>query len=100
MNTLKFRVNGRRLYKSNRSYEYPIVKGSSNFLALQFTFSQEWDGVQKVISFNGGEDYQAIQDSAVLVPDEILAGDSFSFSIIGISGAAKLATNIVTLNRG
>lgn len=100
MNTLRFRVSGKRLYKSNSSYEYQIVKGSSNFLALRFTFSQEWDGVQKVISFNDGADYQAIQDSAVLVPDEILAGDSFSFSILGISGASKLATNVVTLQRG
>lgn len=100
MNTLKFRVSGQRLYKANSSYEYPIVNGSSNFLALRFSFSQEWDDVQKVISFNDGADYQAIQDSAVLVPDDILAGESFSFSIIGISGGKKLGTNTVTLTRG
>lgn len=99
MKTLKFRVAGQRLYKSASLYDYYIVQGSENFLALSFTFSPEWEGVQKVVSFNDGADYQAIQDSACIVPAEILAGNTFSFSLIGISGDQKIVTNSVTMTQ-
>lgn len=99
MKYLKFKVAGQRLIKSASLYDYYIVKGSENYLALSFTFSEEWFDVPKAVVFNNGSDYEPIVDGVCLIPAEVLENDSIMFSVIGGSADMTIVTNTVTLTQ-
>lgn len=95
---LKFKVHGQRLKRSGPIWDYYIVQGSANFLALEFEFNDDWTNVPAAVNFNNGADYEPINDGVCIIPSEILEGSSITFSVEGANDSTTVTTNTITLN--
>lgn len=99
LKNLKFKVHGQRLKRSGPIWDYYIVQGSVNFLALEFEFDDDWNNVPAAVNFNNGADYEPIDASGVcIIPADVLAGSSITFSVEGATGSTTVTTNTITLN--
>ena len=74
-------------------------KGSKDYLALQFLFSSDWGGLDKLCYLQHGEVSQPIDvvDNLVEVPEWFTEQDSFEITLFGKSGSQEVPTNIVSL---
>lgn len=74
-------------------------KGSKDYLALQFLFSSDWKGLNKVCYLQHGEVSQPIDvvDSLVEVPEWFTEQDSFDVTLFGKGGSQEVPTNVVSL---
>lgn len=74
-------------------------KGSKDYLALQFLFSSDWKGLNKVCYLQHGKVSQPIDvvDSLVEVPEWFTEQDSFDVTLFGKSGTQEVPTNVVSL---
>ena len=73
-----------------RSDDERVVNRSVNYLELCFNFkdTETWDDLTKRVLFKGdGETYckQLDNENKVVVPSEVLTGDSFVFSLYGVT---------------
>lgn len=74
-------------------------KGSKDYLVLQFLFSQDWDGLDKLCYLQRGEVSQPIDvvDGLVEVPEWFTQQDSFDVTLFGNGGTQEVPTNVVSL---
>ena len=74
-------------------------KGSKDYLALQFLFSSDWDGLNKVCYLQHGRVSQPIDvvDGLVEVPEWFTEQDSFDVTLLGKGGSQEVPTNVVSL---
>ena len=74
-------------------------KGSKDYLVLQFLFSTDWDGLDKLCYLQRGEVSQPIDvvDNLVEVPEWFTQQDSFDVTLFGKSGIQEVPTNVVSL---
>ncbi len=74
-------------------------KGSKDYLILQFLFSPDWDGLDKLCYLQRGEVSQPIDvvDNLVEVPEWFTQQDSFDVTLFGKSGSQEVPTNVVSL---
>ena len=74
-------------------------KGSKDYLALQFLFSSDWKGLNKVCYLQHGRVSQPIDvvDGLVEVPEWFTEQDSFDVTLFGKSGSQEVPTNVVAL---
>ena len=74
-------------------------KGSKDYLALQFLFSSDWKGLNKVCYLQHGEVSQPIDvvDGLVEVPEWFTEQDSFDVTLFGKGGSQEVPTNVVSL---
>ena len=74
-------------------------KGSKDYLVLQFLFSPDWDGLDKLCYLQHGEVSQPIDvvDGLVEVPEWFTQQDSFDVTLFGKSGSQEVPTNVVSL---
>ena len=74
-------------------------KGSKDYLVLQFLFSSDWDGLDKLCYLQRGEVSQPIDvvDNLVEVPEWFTQQDSFDVTLFGKSGSQEVPTNVVPL---
>ena len=74
-------------------------KGSKDYLILQFLFSPDWAGLDKLCYLQHGEVSQPIDvvDSLVEVPEWFTEQDSFDVTLFGKSGNQEVPTNVVSL---
>lgn len=74
-------------------------KGSKDYLALQFLFSSDWKGLNKVCYLQHGEVSQPIDvvDGLVEVPEWFTEQDSFDVTLLGKGGSQEVPTNVVSL---
>lgn len=73
MRYLAFNVDNQVITKDENCDFSNIIKGSHNYLACKFNFSEEWDGYDKIIEFvtKSGSKFFSLKDTeAVIVPDE------------------------------
>ena len=74
-------------------------KGSKDYLALQFTFSSDWEDLDKLCYLQHGEVSQPIDvvDNLVEVPEWFTEQDRFEVTLFGKSGTQEVPTNVVSL---
>lgn len=98
MRTLKFIVDGQTIRPDPDCSFEGLVPGTDGYLQAEFTFSHEWDGCVKVVSFYSqlGVEYrpQILKDGkSCIIPSEALAKRVFK---IRVTGATRDGLTIVT----
>lgn len=75
-------------------------KGSKDYLVLQFTFSSDWDDLNKLCYLQRDEVSQPIEvvDGLVEVPEWFTEQDSFNITLLGTNGGQEVPTNVVYLH--
>ena len=75
-------------------------KGSKDYLVLQFTFSSDWDNLDKMCYLQRDEVSQPIEviDGLVEVPEWFTEQDSFNITLLGTNGGQEVPTNVVYLH--
>ena len=75
-------------------------KGSKDYLVLQFTFSSDWDNLNKLCYLQRDEVSQFIEvvDGLVKVPEWFTEQDSFNITLLGTNGGQEVPTNVVYLH--
>ena len=75
-------------------------KGSKDYLVLQFTFSSDWDNLDKLCYLQCDEVSQPIEvvDGLVEVPEWFTEQDSFNITLLGTNGGQEVPTNVVYLH--
>ena len=74
-------------------------KGSKDYLVLQFTFSSDWEDLNKLCYLQRDQVSQPIEvvDGLVEVPEWFTEQDSFNVTLFGINGGQEVPTNVVSL---
>ena len=74
-------------------------QGSKEYLVLQFNFSGDWSGLDKLCYLQKGEVSQPIDvvDGIVEVPEWFTEQDGFNVTLLGKSGNKEVPTNVVSL---
>lgn len=74
-------------------------QGSKDYLVLQFLFSPDWGGLDKLCYLQHGEVSQPIDvvDNLVEVPEWFTQQDSFDVTLFGKGGSQEVPTNVVSL---
>lgn len=94
---LEFDVNKQRLTKKRSCDFSNIVAGSVGYLKAKFYFSQsEWRGCKKAASFWVDDKETAVlldKNNTCIIPPEVLMGDMFSVSVMGVRTDYKILTN-------
>ena len=104
MRTLKFIVNNQSFTKDPNCNFNGLVPGTSDYIQAEISFSPEWDGCIKVVSFESllGREYepQILRDGrSCMIPAEALERRSFKMKIIGKKGTSKITTNKITIEQ-
>ena len=75
-------------------------RGSKDYLVLQFTFSSDWDDLNKLCYLQRDEVSQFIEvvDGLVKVPEWFTEQDSFNITLLGTNGGQEVPTNVVYLH--
>ena len=95
---LFYNVQGQILTeKQNGDYDN-IVKGTKNYLYVQFQFDKVWDGMNKVLEASNEYDFRnsravAIRNNTTMIPNEVTDGKEI---YIRIHGANKLNQQLCT----
>lgn len=80
---IEFEIDGMRLTRTSDAY---VTEGSKNFVQLLFTFSDDWDGIDKYALFaRDNKTYEvAIVDGKCIVPYECArTSGQFQFTVVG-----------------
>ncbi len=79
---LEFNIKNQSI---SRVDNHEVVADSKNYLRAHFSFSNDWDDVNKTAVFKHGEDvYNVILiDDACLVPHEVIKANYFTVSVFG-----------------
>lgn len=74
-------------------------KGSKDYLVLQFTFSSDWENLNKLCYLQSNKVSQPIEvvDGLVEVPEWFTEQDSFDVTLFGKGGSQEVPTNVVSL---
>lgn len=101
MRVLKFHVRGTQIEKDSNCDFDNIVRGSNNWLQLEFDFDKEWNRTSRVISLKNldGEEKNIILQNKVVLPEEVTKGSIFSFVLYGKDGDKKIQTNRMIINQ-
>lgn len=106
MRLLKFIVDKQKLEIDPDCDFSGLVKGSAGYLKADFSFSSEWDGFVKVISFEtirGEKEFtpQILKDGRrCYIPSEALEERRFRIRVLGKKDNSKLITNTLTITQG
>ena len=102
MRLLKFKVD-KQLIVQDPSCDFSgLVPGTEGYLRAEFSFSPEWAGCVKVVSFSSvtGKEYepQALKDGkSCLIPAEALVKPVFMIRVMGKKRDLQLVTNKVAV---
>ena len=104
MRILRFVVKDQILEKDPDCNFEGLVPGSQKYIKAKFSFSPEWDGYTKVVSFRSmlGKEYspQVLQDGySCIIPSEALVRRAFKVQVLGKKGATTLTTNKFTVEQ-
>lgn len=80
---IEFEIDGMRLTRTSDAY---VTEGSKNFVQLLFTFSDDWDGIDKYALFaRDNKTYEvAIVDGKCIVPYECArTSGQFQLTVVG-----------------
>lgn len=103
MRTLEFRVHGQEIAQAAGCDFDGLVRGTKGYLRARFYFDENWDGCRVAASFydaQGNEHAAAVVNSACMIPDEALAGGSFSVSLTGVKRGYRITAGKLTIRQG
>lgn len=99
--TLKFIVNGQIIEKDPKCDFSGLVPGTEQYLKVEFSFSPEWTGYDKVVQFKRFKTEftpQILVDGkSCLIPADALKQKMFNIKILGRKGNVKLKTNSILI---
>ena len=97
MRVLEFKVDKQHIKQDPNCDFTKIVAGSKNYLKAHYTFSDDWAGYRKAVSFWRGKEEHAVilKDDACMIPEEVLVGRTFMVSVLGMKNGVTLPTNKV-----
>ena len=104
MRTLKFNVKDQILEQDPFCDFSGLVPGTKEYVRAMFSFSQEWNGFAKVVSFWSmlGKEYppMILKDGyTCLIPAEALAKRAFKIQVMGKKDDLKLITNKIAIQQ-
>ena len=105
MRILEFDVQKQRLNKHKGCDFSGLVAGSVGYLHAKFYFlDNDWSGcTNKLARFWVGDKEEArLLDSngSCEIPTEVLAGNKFEVSVLGVSPNYRIETNRITVRQG
>lgn len=90
--TLEYNVINQRI--TSKCNNYYAVADSVNYLKLDFTFTADWQGFSKLITFRNGLTLLTIEvEDSCIVPWEVIKTPSFIFSIVGTKDGVVITTD-------
>lgn len=94
---LKFNVKEQTISLVNTK-SVPRI-GSKDYLVLQFSFSSDWENLNKLVYLQSGDVSQPIDtvDNLVEVPEWFTEQDSFNVTLFGTDGTTEVPTNVVSV---
>lgn len=101
MKTINFKVNGQRLSLEN-GLRGRVLAGTKGYLVAKFTFSEDWDGFQKVAAFYDGDGHEyprPLVSNQCMVPDEVTDGVKFKVKVFGKQGNSMVFTDTETVRQ-
>ena len=104
MRTLKFIVDNQLIKQDPKCDFGNLIPGTESYLRVEFSFSPEWNGYKKAVSFSSamGKDYGSItlvDGKTCLVPNEALKKRIFKIKVLGERGELKLITNKLAVSQ-
>lgn len=101
MRLLVFNVDSQRIQKDPSCDFSNIVAGTNNYLRAKFTFSDEWRGCVKAVSFWRGEKEYAVllNNDECDIPSEVLVGATFRVSVTGQRNGCFIPTNKILVRQ-
>lgn len=89
---IKAKITGQKL----EAYFDTVASESKNYLKVNFSFSDDWDGYAKTAVFKSADETQSIgvvlENDECTVPYEIIYESGFSLSVYGIKGDSRITT--------
>lgn len=89
---IKAKITGQKI----EAYFDTIASESKNYLKVNFSFSDDWDGYAKTAVFKSADETQSIgvvlENDECTVPYEIIYESGFSLSVYGIKGDSRITT--------
>ena len=81
-----------------------VVRGTKGYLKCGILFSDEWDGVNKVLVCSNTFDFSSetavpIVGNSCMIPDSVTDRNRIFMKIIGKSETVKITTNICVLEQ-
>lgn len=94
---LKFNVKEQTISLVNTK-SVPRI-GSKDYLVLQFSFSSDWENLNKLAYLQNGDVSQPIDivDNLVEVPEWFTEQNSFNVTLFGTDGTTEVPTNVVSV---
>ena len=104
MRILSFNVKNQTIEKDPSCDFSGLVAGSKGYLAVRFTFSDDWDRCSKVVGFfakNGKEFPPCIllEDNVCRVPDGATAYHEFSMKVYGKRNGCVITTRPIVIRQ-
>ena len=97
--TLKFIVNGQIIEKDPNCDFSNLIPGTEQYLKLEFLFSPEWNGYDKVVQFKRFKQEFApqvlVDGKSCLIPVDAAKQKMFNIKVLGRKDKTKLNTNSV-----
>lgn len=89
-------VNGQKLYSYSK--DFLLAADTENFIRVDFTFSNDWNGLEKTAYFLQNDTVYRVllKDDKCYIPNVIQAG-VFYLSLSGVSGEVRATTNRLKL---
>lgn len=99
MRELRFIVTGQSIKKDPSCDFSCLVPGTKGYLKAVFSFDDAWRGCEKIVEFRRYASQEPIsdrmKDNTCMIPEEILLGDKFHVSVIGIKPGFRIITNMI-----
>ena len=102
MVSYNFNVSGQHLVHSGEVF---VANNSLNVLLFRCTFDDAWTGFEKYALFISGGDAFKVAPSVngeyydFIVPSDVLGGNGFYFTIVGVVGSGETVVNRLTTNQ-
>lgn len=80
-----------------RTDDFEVVADSVNYLKAKFTFTEDWTGFTKLISFRHCCTVVSTvldENDEITIPFEVVKNPGFIFSLVGIKDDVKITTNV------
>lgn len=103
MKAIHIRVEGQTAELQTNVKEQKIVRGTDNYLMLQFQLDSTWRKRNKVVHMEDveGNSYNCVlnQTNRVMIPKDVTGTSRIYISIYGKSGSETVRTNTITIEQ-
>ena len=96
---LEYEVTNQRCKRKDKNF---IVNDSQNYLEIAFSFSEDWEGLDKFVFFrcNGVNYPYSVTNDKIIVPAIFLKDEWLTFGVYGIHNDVVITTNLCKVRLG